>query len=375
MVLLRLLEEKRRIVDRLSSALDRREAREAERDHHARREPRPCGLTVHTGIGCSYGCIYCYVPDMGFPMKPREYPLTPLQLAYAVAINPYTLPTRRGTMLALGSVTEPFLPETRDKALEYISILRRTLGNPAQVSTKAYLDEEHVAALASADPEIRVLVTIVTLNLYPKLEPAAPPPEERFATIKRLSRKGLHVSLFLRPLMPGINEADAEAILSEAAKHGARGVVAGSLRVTRGILHRLKAKGLPTTAIEGRLVRPLKSSRDQVVVPAGRIKRLVKRIAEKLGLKYYPSACAANMDAHGLSCYACNMGPCGPAERLPRLDVGEALQAAEDLGLGDVRIHVEGDRILLEASRGRATRRFAHLLRDAYKRKVILRHP
>ncbi len=373
MVLLRLLEEKRRIADQLRSALDPREAREAERDHHARREPRPCGLTVHTGIGCSYGCIYCYVPDMGFPMKPRQYPLTPLQLAYAVAINPYTLPTRRGTMLALGSVTEPFLPETRERALEYISTLRRTLGNPVQVSTKAGLEEEHAEALANADPEISVLVTIVTLSLHPKLEPAAPPPEERFTTIERLSRRGLHVSLFLRPIMPGIDEAEIEAILSEASRHGAKGVVAGSLRVTRGILHRLRVKGLPTAAIERRLARPLKSSRDQVAVPAGRIKRLVEKAAGSLGLKYYPSACAANMDAHGLSCYACSMGPCGPLEGLPELDVGEALQAAEGLGIRDARIRVEGDRIVLDAPRGRAARRLAHLLRDAYKRMVILR--
>lgn len=371
MVLLELLEEKQRIVDRLRTALDPREVREAGRDHHARREPRPCGLTVHTGIGCSYGCIYCYVPDMGFPMKPRQYPLTPLQLAYAVAINPYTLPTRRGTMLALGSVTEPFLPDTREKALEYISTLRKTLGNPAQVSTKASISEEQADALADADPEISVLVTIVTLNLYPMLEPAAPPPEERFAAIEHLSRRGLHVSLFLRPIMPGINDAEVEAILSEAARRGAKGIVAGSLRVTRGILHRLRAKGLPTATIERRLARPLKSGRDQVVVPAGRIKRLVKRVAGRLGLKYYPSACAANMDAHGLSCYACNMGPCGPVEGLPELDVGEALQAAEELGLRDAKIRVEENRIVLDAPRGWAARRFAHLLKDAYKRTVI----
>lgn len=104
--------------------------------------PRPCGLTIHTGVGCSYGCIYCYVPDMGFPMRPRGYSLKPLQLAYSVAINPYVISTVNGTMLALGSVTEPFMKETLEDTLRYIYVLSKSLGNPMQISTKASLNME-----------------------------------------------------------------------------------------------------------------------------------------------------------------------------------------------------------------------------------------
>ncbi|MCE4629966.1 MAG: radical SAM protein, partial [Desulfurococcales archaeon] len=97
-------------------------------------------MTIHTGVGCSYGCVYCYIWDMGFPGYPAMYPLTPLQLAYALAINPYVLP--RSTMAAYGSVTEPFLPETRDRALEYVKTIYEWLKLPSQVSTKSILDDE-----------------------------------------------------------------------------------------------------------------------------------------------------------------------------------------------------------------------------------------
>ena len=373
MVLLGLLDEKQRIIDKLRSRLDPREVRVAEKDHHARREPRPCGLTVHTGIGCSYSCIYCYVPDMGFPLRPREYPLTPLQMAYAIAVNPYTLPSRSGTMLAFGSVTEPFLPETRGKTLDYISTLKRHLGNPTQISTKASLGEMDVDGLKRSDSEISVLVTIITFKLHPRLEPRAPGPEERLETIRRLSGRSLHVSLFLRPILPGVTEPEIQLLLKRAAESGAVGVVAGSLRVTRGILQRLRLAGIPTSSIESRLPRYPRSRRDQVVVPAGSAKRLVQETAQRLGLKYYPSACAANMDAHGLSCHACSMGPCGPPEGLPRFDADEALQAAEELGISDVSVSLRGNRIVVHTRRGGVVRRFAHMLRDAYKRAVVIR--
>ncbi|MEM4497864.1 MAG: radical SAM protein, partial [Nitrososphaerota archaeon] len=50
--------------------LDERELEVARRDPHARRLPRPCGLTVHTGLGCKFGCLYCYIYDMGFSRAP-----------------------------------------------------------------------------------------------------------------------------------------------------------------------------------------------------------------------------------------------------------------------------------------------------------------
>ncbi|MDK2384540.1 MAG: radical SAM protein, partial [Candidatus Korarchaeota archaeon] len=222
--------EKERAIDRLSSMLDPEERREAERDPHARRRPRPCGLTIHTGTGCSYGCVYCYVPDMGFPMRPRPYPLAAEQLAYAVAINPYVAVGRHGTLLALGSVTEPLLPETRDRALAYIEALRGFLGNPAQLSTKAYIDAELAGELAGRDPSISILVSLSTLRMASRLEPGAPSPRERLEGIGNASRRGLHVSLFLRPIIPGVTEADAPAIMHGARVRGARGVVMGSLR-------------------------------------------------------------------------------------------------------------------------------------------------
>ena len=75
-------------------------------------------------------CAYCYIYDMGFPGSAKPYKLSPLQLAYAVATNPHVAVGPWGTLVATGSVTEPFLPQTRELALGYMKAIAAYLDNP-----------------------------------------------------------------------------------------------------------------------------------------------------------------------------------------------------------------------------------------------------
>ncbi|AEM39413.1 Radical SAM domain protein [Pyrolobus fumarii 1A] len=333
--------------------LDEKEIREAQSDGHARREPRPCGMTIHTGIGCKFGCVYCYVPDMGFPMKPRPYPLNGLQLVYALLSNPFFVPGPYGTLLAFGSVTEPFMEETVERALEYLEATSRYLRNPIQLSTKAYIDESLATEIHQrVEPHADFLVTIITLRLWKRLEPNTPPPEKRFETISNLSKIGIHVTLFLRPIIPGVTDKEVPEILARAKAAGAAGVVPGSLRVTPGILHRLKLAGIDTRIIEARLPRRPRSRRDQVTIKERDLKRMVEAYAAKVGLRVYPSSCSANVDSHGISCYACKWGPCGNPHDLPEVTRDGIEELGELLGLEVVDVRV-GQSVVRVSFRGR----------------------
>ncbi len=352
-----LLKLKRTMLSRLESRLSRREVEAAKKDHHARRKPRPCGMTIHTGIGCNLGCLYCYVPDMGFPLKPSPYPLSGEQLVYALLSNPYFVPGPQGTLLAFGSVTEPFLEETKERAIEYLKYTHEHLGNPQQLSTKATLSDDEIDLFVkSVDPNINILVTIVTLRYAKLLEPNAPLPDERMAFAEKLARRGISVTLFMRPIIPGITDKEAEHILIKAREHGIRSVVLGSLRVTPGILRRLEASRIvDVNEIKRRLPRAPRSSRDQVTIIENDLKERIARIARRLGLQVLPSSCSANVWSHKLWCYACKWGPCGDPSNAIGVSRDDIVAAAEILGCNKPRVSIK--KWLVELRCKRITRR------------------
>ena len=295
-------ELKEKLARIIGDMLTSEEKEEALRDHHARRPPRPCGMTIHTGIGCTLRCTYCYIEDMGFPWSAKPYPLNGRQLVYALLKNPSFIPGRNGTLIAIGSVTEPFLPETKEKTIEYIENIAEYLGNPIQFSTKMPLTRSDAERIARADPGISPLITIITVEHHRNLEPYAPPPELRFKTIAVLAEKRLKPILFYRPIIPGIAEKEYQYILEEAKRHGAIGVVAGTLRVTPRIIEKLKENDIPIEEIIKRLPRKPKP-REQVPVYTKDIKEKILSYARKIGLIAFPEACMANLYTHGYTCW------------------------------------------------------------------------
>ena len=340
----RVISVKEALRGRVRGFLSREEVEKAERDPHAKRPPRPCGITVHPGVGCVYECKYCYVYDMGFKPSTGPYPLTGLQLVYALLSNKYFVPGNRGTYIAIGSVTEPFHPLVKEKTLEYIEAIYKYLGNPVQFSTKLYLDPQLSRKLAElSGKRISPLVTITTMELHRELEPRAPSPEKRLESIRNLREAGLQPFLFLRPIIPGVTEREYKEILERAVEHGAVGVVAGSLRVTKRILENLREIGIDAEGILKRLSTPLDKMKPgvQYTVEVSDVKKAIAQYALKLGLVYYPSACMANLHTHGLKCWKmCTLVPTGNCT-LEEPAISEVKEIAEKLGAQVTRVSLQ----------------------------------
>ena len=306
---------------------------------HAYRKPRPCGLTVHPALGCSLGCVYCYVPETGI-RGVRVSELSGEELVREIRANPYFVEGRMGTFLAIGSVCEPLHPMVFEKTVEFIEALK-ALGNPIQVATKW-------RALEDPSPlrEVNVLVSVCTIRHAEALEPGAPPPEERMELIKQLRKAGAYPYLFLRPIIPGVTEAEAAEILRAARDSGALGVVVGSLRVTKRIVERLKRSGVDCTEVLRRA--PKLDSRQRYIRELD-LKRRIMEEARRAGLTALGQACCASARSYGVPCAGLcwargRCSSCGNAclSKLPD-NVNEALR---ELGLEgeerDGRILVKG---------------------------------
>ncbi|OYT54316.1 MAG: DNA photolyase [Desulfurococcales archaeon ex4484_217_2] len=345
--------------------------KEAVGDWHARRKPRPCGLTVHPGIGCDYACAYCYIPDMGFSFKSKPYGLSGLQLAYAIASNPHVALGLNGTFLAYGSVTEPFLEKIRNKTYEYLKATTLYLGNPTQISTKAYISYDDALKLREiTNGKLSILVTIITLRHYKKLEGNAPSPNLRFQTLYNLKRAGFNPVLFLRPIIPGVNDHELADIIEGALSYGIKRVLVGSLRVTFRILAKFRALNIPTNEIERRVLREPKSFKEQVPVKTTDIKRKIAKICDKLGVKVYYQACQVCAEDFNIPCCL----PCSVKYECCRetisYDVDEVKVFLETLCKTRIEKIRDGEHVV--RIRGEIPRKYAEFLRWVIKKKIVV---
>ncbi len=362
----RLYELKKRIAEELESQLSSGSLLKARRDSHARRKPRPCGITIHPGHGCPLKCLYCYIYDMGFTDRAVVYSLEPLELVYALAINPYVVPTR--TLAAIGSVTEPLLPQLRNRTIAYLKAITKWLHLPAQISTKEVITPEVAKQLALAHQELSVLISVTSLRRSRVLEPRAPPPELRILGGKEAARNGLRVDLFLRPIIPGVSSEDISDLLALAKSNMFKGVVAGSLRITEGILKKLSEASIYDHELIKRAggVRPKGSK--QIPIKTDDIKLIIKAAAQKVGLEFLRSACAANVVAHRISCGLCRFGPCGDALKLP--NENDILDFLDYIGLkSEVLVTGRSISIVIKAKKEckRRIEWVESFLEDAYK--------
>ena len=68
-----------------------------------------------------------------------------------------------------------------------------------------------------------------------KMEPRAPAPKRRFATIRRLTEAGIPVRLMVSPVVPALTDPELEAILEAGAEAGADAASWIMLRLPREV--------------------------------------------------------------------------------------------------------------------------------------------
>jgi len=379
--------DKERLLARIAGEIGPGGVERARRNPHSRRRPRPCGLTVHPGFGCPNACLYCYVGDVlgTGPVEPRPTGLGGRELSYALVLNPYFVPGRMGTFLAFGAVCDPFHPALAEKTLDIMASVASLLGNPMQFSTKMALSPELIGKLPREAP-VCPLITITTLEKADKLEPRAPSPWDRLETMRELRRAGFKPVLFLRPLLPGLIEREADDIISEARYAGAVGVVVGALRANKPILNRLKRVGLYEEVARrlGKREKHRINRGELVPVPSSDLKRLVLEAAREAGLTGFKAACCANAFVAGVPCTGlcwlrgfCSRCPNDCAHKVPDVheeDVRRALEAVFGLGVRAVRLGPFRLVVRVEGSPPRDVLSAARVaLEVATRRPVVLR--
>jgi DNA repair photolyase len=182
--------------------------------------------------GCEHGCIYCFArpthaylglsPGLDFESKLFVKPEAARLLAEELR-RPSYVPQ----IIAMGTNTDPYQPVERDlKVMRSILAVLWEFRHPVSIVTKSALISRDLDILApmAAEGLVKVFLSVTTLDrhLAQIMEPRAATPAKRIATLRTLSSAGIPCGVMAAPMIPALNDAEMEDILSAAADAGVR---------------------------------------------------------------------------------------------------------------------------------------------------------
>ena len=195
--------------------------------------------------GCEHGCSYCFArptheylsfsAGLDFETRIMVKPDAPRLLRKTFAARSW-----EPQPVGVSGVTDAYQPIERRagitrRCLEVFAEFR----NPVAVITKSALvarDKDVLAGLA-AHQAAAVFLSVTTLDpeLARAMEPRASAPAARLRAIRELTAAGVPCGVMFAPVIPGLNDHEAAAVLAAAADAGA--VTAGFvfLRLPLGV--------------------------------------------------------------------------------------------------------------------------------------------
>jgi DNA repair photolyase len=198
--------------------------------------------------GCEFGCRYCYARythEFLAPGEKADEPSTaqPVDFRDPEAFERVIFLKQNAAWLleqdlkrvdpaqqiALGTATDPYQPIERKARItrSLLEVFARKQGYRLGIVTKSTLIERDIDLLLEIGRKnkltIHITITTPDAKLARKLEPRAPRPDLRFATVRRLREAGLRTGILCCPLLPGITDSEKaiDGMARRAASFGA----------------------------------------------------------------------------------------------------------------------------------------------------------
>jgi DNA repair photolyase len=204
-------------------------------------------LSINPYRGCEFGCRYCYARYTHEFLAPsRDSSLSPagatddfrdpetferiifLKQNAAWLLEQDLKRIDPACEIALGTATDPYQPIERKVCItrSLLEVFARKQGYRLGIVTKSTLIERDIDLLVEIGRRNKLTahITITTPNakLARRLEPRAPRPDLRFATVRRLREAGIRAGVLCCPLLPGITDSE-KAIDGMARRAAAAG--------------------------------------------------------------------------------------------------------------------------------------------------------
>jgi DNA repair photolyase len=192
----------------------------------------PFDRSINPYRGCEHGCIYCFArpshAHLGLsPGLDFETRLVAKPDAAKLLRKELSKPGYRCAPIAMGSNTDPYQPiERRWQVTRQVLEVLLECNHPVSIVTKSALVERDLDLLVQLAQQdlVQVFVSVTTLDaeLARTMEPRAASPRRRLKTLRTLAEAGVPCGVLAAPMIPGLNDAELDAILEAALRAGVR---------------------------------------------------------------------------------------------------------------------------------------------------------
>ena len=192
----------------------------------------PFNRSINPYRGCEHGCIYCFArPSHAWlglsPGLDFESRIFAKSDAARLLRAELAKPAYRPEVINLGANTDPYQPIERERGItrQVLQVLAEAR-HPLTIVTKSNLVLRDLDILAPMARQrlVRVMISDTTLDreLARIMEPRAPTPERRLAAISGLAEAGVPCGALVAPIIPALNDCEAEAVLERVKDAGAQ---------------------------------------------------------------------------------------------------------------------------------------------------------
>ena len=267
----------------------------------------PSKLSLNPYTGCPHGCLYCYarsyIPNFSC-CRPKVD--LPRRLAREAArVQP-------GRLVAMSNSSDPYpyLEEELRLSRRCLKILRAR-GLAVQVVTKSCLVARDAHLLAGMRASVAMTLTTLDDSISRSLESGASLPGQRLKAMEKLAALGVPISARIDPIIPGINDAEIDDLVSAVSRSGALHITSSTYKARPGGIKRIINAFPEQGAALQRLFAAGEMIAGSLYLPAELRRSLMERIAasaEKEGLTF--SSCReGSAPAPGINCDGSHLLP------------------------------------------------------------------
>lgn len=165
----------------------------------------PFKWSLNPYTGCGHRCLYCYASSY----IPRFYSPR-LKKGVLSGVHRDSLAIPHSSVIELSPSSDPFQP--LDNIYNLSPKIIETLisrGHRVIITTKGTsILMNHINLFEQYRDRVTVAITVTTLDstLAKVLEPGAPQPIDRVGAARKLSERGVYVTIRIDPVIPGLND-------------------------------------------------------------------------------------------------------------------------------------------------------------------------